>query len=178
MTESLVPHRRRTVFQGRIFAVGVESITLRCGHTLDAEILRHAGSVVLVPVTDQGDVVLVRQYRPAIGRAVWELPAGSLEPGETPQIAALRECHEEIGLIPSHIEELGGFFPTPGYSDEKMMFYRATGLRQPTDDDPAAVQDEDEDIESRAFPVQTIRQMIATGEMVDLKTVAALALIA
>ena len=174
-----MPHRSRTVFQGRILTLSVESITLPGGHKLDAEILRHPGSVVLVPVTDEGDIVLVRQYRHAIGRKIWELPAGSLKPGEVPQAAAVRECHEEIGLIPSVIEHLGGgFFPTPGYSDEKMMFYRVAGLRQPTDDDPRAVQDEDEDIESRVFPVGTIRQMIASGEMVDLKTVAALTLIA
>jgi ADP-ribose pyrophosphatase len=154
----VVPNRSRTVFHGQIFTLSVESITLPGGHKLDAEILRHPGSVVLVPVTDHGDIVLVRQYRHAIGRFVWELPAGSLKPGEVPQAAAVRECHEEIGLIPSVIEHLGGgFFPTPGYSDEKMMFYRVTGLRQPTDDDPRAVQDEDEDIESRAFPVEAIR---------------------
>jgi len=178
MTKPIVPHRSRTVFEGRIFTLSVESITLPRGDRLDAEILRHPGSVVLIPVTDRGDIVLVRQYRHAIGRSVWELPAGSLKPGEEPQAAAARECHEETGLIPSVIEYLGGFFPTPGYSDEKMTFYRATGLRQPTEHDPRAVQDEDEDIESNAFPVNTIRQMVASGEMVDLKTVAALALIA
>ncbi len=178
MTRRIVPHRSRTVFEGRIFTIRVESITLPRGDALDAEILRHPGSVVLIPVTDHGDIVLVRQYRHAIGRSVWELPAGSLKPGEEPRAAAVRECHEEIGLIPSSIEHLGGFFPTPGYSDEKMTFYRAMGLRQPTDADPRAVQDEDEDIESRAFPVDTIRQMIAAGAIVDLKTVAALRLIA
>ena len=174
----IVPRSSRTAFQGRIFTVSVESITLPGGHELDAEILRHPGSVVLIPVTEHGHIVLVRQYRHAIGRAIWELPAGSLKPGEAPQAPAVRECHEEIGLIPSVVEHLGGgVFPTPGYSDEKMMFYRATGLRQPTDDDPRAVQDEDEDIESRAFPVEAIRRMISSGDVVDLKTVAALTLI-
>ena len=165
------------MFEGRIFALSVESITLPRGNRLDAEILRHPGSVVLIPITDHGDIVLVRQYRHAIGRSVWELPAGSLKPGEEPRAAAVRECHEEIGLIPSVIEGLGGFFPTPGYSDELMTCYRVTGLRRPTDDDPRAVQDEDEDIESRAFSVHAIREMIASGEMVDLKTVAALTLV-
>jgi ADP-ribose pyrophosphatase len=178
MTRPIVPHRSRTVFEGKIFTLSVESITLPRGDRLDAEILRHPGSVVLIPVTDHGDIVLVRQYRHAVGRSVWELPAGSLKPGEEPQVAAVRECHEETGLIPSAVEHLGGFFPTPGYSDEQMTFYRATGLRQPTEHDPHAVPDEDEDIEVTAFPVDTIRQMIASGEMVDLKTVAALTLIA
>ena len=82
-------------------------------------------------MTDAGEVVLVRQYRHAIGRWAWELPAGSLKHGEDPEKAAIRECHEEIGLIPARMERLGAFFPTPGYCDEEMNFYRATGLRAP-----------------------------------------------
>jgi ADP-ribose pyrophosphatase len=178
MTDPIVPNRSQTAFTGRMFTVSIESITLPRGHTLDAEIISHPGSVVLVPVTHDGDIVLVRQYRHAIGHSVWELPAGSLKPGEQPRAGALRECHEEIGLIPTEIVCLGAFFPTPGYCDEKMTFFRMAGLRQPTDADPQAMQDEDEDIEARAFPVHTIRQMIASGDMVDMKTVAALALIA
>ena len=72
--------------------------------------------------------MLVRQYRHAIGRSAWELPAGSLKYGEDPTAAAARECHEEIGLVPASLEPLGRFFPTPGYCDEEMNFYRATGL--------------------------------------------------
>lgn len=178
MNKPIVPRQIRKVFEGRILTVNVESITLPRGERLEAEIVRHPGSVVLIPVTDRGEIVLVRQYRHAIGRSVWELPAGSLEPGEDPGAAAERECHEEIGLIPSAVERLGAFFPTPGYSDEEMAFYRATGLRAPSADDPFARQDEDEDIESRAFSVDAIRQMVASGEMTDLKTVAGLTLMA
>ena len=144
---------------------------------LEAEIIRHPGSVVLIPVTDRGEIVLVRQYRHAIGRSAWELPAGSLAHGEVPRAAAVRECHEEIGLIPASVEGLGGFFPTPGYCDEEMHFYRATGLRPPVESDPAAHQDEDEDIEAKAFSLDAIRLMIASGEIVDLKTVAGLMLL-
>lgn len=178
MNKPIVPHQIRKVFEGRIFSVIVESITLPRGERLEAEIIRHPGSVVLIPVTDSGDIVLVRQYRHAIGRLLWELPAGSLKQAEDPQAAAVRECHEEIGLIPSAVERLGAFFPTPGYCDEEMTFYRATGLRAPGKDDPAAHQDEDEAIEVRAFSVDAIRQMVASGEIVDLKTVAGLELIA
>ena len=176
MNRPVVPHEIRRVFKGRVFTVNVESITLPRGERLDAEIIRHPGSVVLVPVTDRGEVLLVRQYRHAIGRSIWELPAGSLKPGEDPQAAAVRECHEEVGLIPSSVERLGVFCPTPGYSDEKMIFYRATGLRGPAEGDPVARLDDDEDIESRAFSVDSIRRMISSGEMVDLKTVAWLTL--
>ena len=177
MNKPVVPHQIRKVFTGRIFSVNLESVTLPRGERLEAEVIRHPGSVVLIPVTDRGEIVLVRQYRHAIGRAAWELPAGSLKDGEDPQAAAVRECHEEIGLIPSSLERLGAFFPTPGYCDEEMNFYRATGLRTPAPDDPAAQQDEDEDIEAKPFSVETIRRMIASGEIVDLKTVAGLVLL-
>ena len=114
------------------------------------EVVRHPGSVVLIPVTDDGQVVLVRQYRHAIGRSAWELPAGTLEPNEDPQKAAARECHEEIGLVPARLDPLGAFYPTPGYCDEEMNFYKATGLREPGPDEKAE-QDEDEDIEKRVI---------------------------
>ncbi len=161
-----------------MFSVHVETVTLPRGNRVDIEIVKHPGSVVIIPVNDQDEVVLVRQYRPAIGQTAWELPAGTLKPGEDPQKAAVRECHEEIGLIASIVEPLGAFFPTPGYCDEKMYVYRATGLRAPGPGDPEAHQDEDEDIETRAFPVPAIAGMIAAGEIIDLKTVAGLALIA
>jgi ADP-ribose pyrophosphatase len=176
MNKPIVPHQIRKVFTGRIFSVNIESITLPHGQTLEAELIRHPGSVVLIPLTADGQIVLVRQYRHAIGRWAWEVPAGSLKPGEDPQAAAIRECHEEIGLIPSSVERLGGFFPTPGYCDEEMNFFRASGLREPAAGDPAANQDEDEDIEAKAFTVDAIRRMIASGEIVDLKTVAGLTL--
>ena len=173
----IVPQRIRKVFEGRVFTVSVESITMPRGERLEAEIVRHPGSVVLIPITDRGEIVLVRQYRHAIGRSAWELPAGSLKPGEDPRAAAVRECHEEIGLIPASLERLGAFFPTPGYCDEEMTFYRATGLRAPGDDDPVVQQDEDEDIEARAFPIDTMRHMVGSGEIIDMKTVAGLMLL-
>jgi ADP-ribose pyrophosphatase len=175
--EAIAPKDVRVVHRGRIFTVQVESITLPSGQHLDAEIVRHPGSVVIVPVTADGEILLVRQYRHAIGRSAWELPAGSLKPDESPRSAAIRECHEEIGLIPSHVEALGGFFPTPGYCDEEMHFYLATGLRVPESSDAAAHPDEDEDIETHAFSTAVLRQMIRAGEVIDLKTVAGLALV-
>ncbi|MBI4887779.1 MAG: NUDIX hydrolase [Acidobacteria bacterium] len=177
MDRPIVPTQIRKAFEGRIFTVSVESITLPRGERLEAEIVRHPGSVVLIPLTRDGEIVLVRQYRHAIGRAVWELPAGSLKHGEDPRAAALRECHEETGLVPTALELLGRFYPTPGYCDEEMHFYRATGLRPPIAGDAAVHQDEDEDIEPKAFSLAAIRQMVRSGEIVDLKTAAGLALI-
>ncbi len=177
MSEPIAARQVRTIYEGRVFTLQVESIPMPKGGEMQADIIRHPGSVVIVPVTEGGEIILVRQYRPAIGRWAWELPAGTLKPGEDEAKAAGRECQEEIGLIPSHLEKLGSFFPTPGYCDEEMNFYRATGLRQPTAEDEEAHPDEDEDIEVKAFAAAEIQRMIAAGEIIDLKTVAGLALL-
>jgi len=171
MMEPILPHEIRKAFEGRVFKVTVERITLPNGQELRAEIVRHPPSVVIVPMTHEGDVILVRQYRHAIGRWMWELPAGSLDPGESAEQGAIRECHEEIGLIPGRVERLGAFFPTPGYCDEEMIFFKATALRPPAEGEEAHA-DPDEDIEPRAFAPDELRRLIAIGEIADLKTVA------
>lgn len=173
MEQPIVPREIKTIYTGKIFTVQVETLTLPKGGEMNAEVIRHPGSVVIIPVTEVGEVVLVRQYRAPLGRWAWELPAGSLKPGEDPERAARRECHEEIGLVPARLERLGAFYPTPGYCDEEMHFYRATGLRRPHDHETAQP-DEDEDIEPKAFSVDAIRRMIVAGEVIDLKTVAGL----
>ena len=175
MDKPILPHEIRKIYEGRIFSVTVETVTLPNGHELQAEVVRHPGSVVIVPLTDEGDILLVRQYRHAIGRWVWELPAGSLKRGEDSEQAAIRECHEEVGLVPTRIERLGAFYPTPGYCDEEMVFFRATGLREPAQGDEARP-DEDEDIETKAFAPDDLRRLIEIGDVVDLKTVAGLSL--
>jgi ADP-ribose pyrophosphatase len=173
----IVPKDVQTIFQGRVFTLRVETIELPKGGELKAEIIRHPGSVVIIPITATDEIVLVRQYRPAIGRWAWELPAGSLKPGEDIERAALRECHEETGQIPSRLERLGSFYPTPGYCDELMTFYKAAGLRAPGPGDDEAHQDEDEDIEPRPFARNELRRMIESGEIIDLKTVAGLSML-
>jgi len=176
MNKPIIPREIRKVFEGRIFTVQVETITLPKGGELAVEIVRHPGSVVLIPVTASGELLLVRQYRHPIGRWVWELPAGTLKPGEDIEHAALRECHEETGTIPSRLDYMGAFYPSPGFCDEIMHFFKATGLRAPTADDEAAHQDEDEDLEPRAFSRADVEAMMKTGDIVDMKTIAALAL--
>jgi ADP-ribose pyrophosphatase len=174
MDKPIVPHQIRKVFEGRIFSVQIETVTLPKGGHFDAEVVRHPGSVVLVPVTADDRIILVCQYRHPIGRWVWELPAGSLKHGEDPESAAARECQEEIGLIPGRVEKLGSLFPTPGYCDEEMNFYRLTQLRSPGEGDAAAHADEDEDIEAKAFTIDEMHAMIGRGDIVDMKTVAAI----
>ena len=163
------PLSSRLVYEGRIFDVTVDKVALPHGRQADLEIVRHDGSVVLLPIADDGRVLLVRQYRYAVDGFLWELPAGSLEAGEDRDTAAARECHEELGLVAGGLERLLTLYPTPGFCTETMTYYRATRLRAPGPDDPPAHQDEDESIEARAFSVEEIRAMIASGEIVDLK---------
>lgn len=177
MSAPIVPKQIKKVYEGRIFTVQIETITLPKGHELEAEVVRHPGSVVLIPVMDDGRIMLVRQYRAPLGRWAWELPAGSLKKGEDVEKAAKRECQEELGLVAERLEKRGAFFPTPGYCDEEMNIFKATGLREPRDGDDDAQPDEDEDIETKTFSVDEIRSMIASGEIIDLKTVAGLALL-
>jgi ADP-ribose pyrophosphatase len=164
------------VYKGRVFSVDVEKIRLANGREHETAIVRHRPSVVLIPMEDRDHVVLVRQYRHSIRRELWELPAGSLDDGESAEAAARRECEEEIGRVPHTIERLGGFYPTPGYCDEEMIFFRVSDLREPRADSPHKP-DEDEDIQAKAFTIAEARQMMEGGEIIDLKTAYGLTLV-
>jgi len=167
---------RTTVYKGRIFQIEIDVVKLPTGHTIDMEIVRHPGSVVLLPIPEPGKIVLIRQYRYTIDRWIWELPAGSLKPGEDPDTAAARECEEEIGLAPATVTRLRGYYPTPGFCDEEMIFYRCEHLRPPAADSTAK-KDADEEIEPRTFTLDEARALVASGEIVDLKTLAGLTLL-
>ena len=164
------------VYKGRVFSVEVDKVTLSNGHLAELAIVRHRPSVVLIPVQDDGRIVMIRQYRHALERDIWELPAGNVDEGESAEAAAARECEEEIGQAPAKIERLGSFYPTPGYCDEEMIFFRVSGLRPPA---PGSTHkpDEDEDIESRAMSAADAKAMVKRGEIIDLKTAYALTLI-
>jgi ADP-ribose pyrophosphatase len=164
------------VYQGRVFSVEVDKVSLRNGRETELAIVRHSPSVVLIPVTASGEVVMIRQYRHALGRDIWELPAGNVDPGEPAEAAAARECEEEIGQVPTRIDRVGAFYPTPGYCDEEMIFFRVSGLRPPAADSPHKP-DEDEDIVATTMSAAEAKAMVARGEIVDLKTAYALSLI-
>jgi ADP-ribose pyrophosphatase len=162
------------VFAGKVFSVDRDKVRMPNGRTVTVDIVRHTKSVVLVPVPEPGKVILVRQYRYAVNAFLWELPAGSVDEGETPDAAARRECHEEIGLVPSTVVRLSAMYPTPGYCDEEMIFFRLSGLEETNEQ---AQVDEDEDIEARTFEVRDAREMIRRGEITDMKTLVGLALL-
>jgi ADP-ribose pyrophosphatase len=162
------------VFDGKVFDIDRDKVRMPNGRTVTVDVVRHPKSVVLIPVPEPGHVILIRQYRYAVNAFLWELPAGSVDEGETPEQAARRECHEEIGKVPATVVRMAAMFPTPGYCDEEMMFFRVSSLEEPTE---AAALDEDEDIEARTFELRAAREMIRRGEIVDMKTVAGLAMI-
>jgi len=162
------------VYDGRVFDVDRDRVRMPNGREVTVDVVRHSPSVVIIPVPEPGHVILIRQFRYALRRSLWEFPAGSVDAGETPEAAARRECHEEIGLVPDTIVRLAAFYPTPGYCDEEMVFFRVSGLN--ATDEQAAV-DEDEDIEPRTFPLREAREMVRRGEIVDMKTVVGLSLI-
>lgn len=165
----------RTIYEGRIFTVTVDRVRLPHGPEVDLEVVHHRGSVVMLCVPAPGEIILVRQYRYCAGRALWELPAGSLGDGEDPIEGARRECHEEVGLVPKTIRHLTTLYPTPGFCTERMLFYLCTDLVEP---DTPAHQDEDEDVEPRTFTLDEAWAMVERGEIADLKTVTALTLVA
>ncbi len=162
------------VFDGKVFEIDRDRVRMPNGREVTVDVVRHARSVVLLPVPEPGHIVLIRQYRYAVNRWLWEVPAGSVDPGEEPDEAARRECHEEIGQVPETIVRLGAFLPTPGYCNEEMIFFRLSGLTVPAE--PAAA-DEDEDIEPRTFTIPEAREMIRRGEIVDMKTIVGLGLL-
>jgi ADP-ribose pyrophosphatase len=164
------------VYKGRVFSVEVERHRFPNGREHEVAIVRHPPSVVLVPMTDDGQVILIRQYRAALQRELWELPAGSVDEGETAEAAARRECEEEIGLVPHRIERIRGLYPTPGFCDEELMFFRVSDLREPSADSDRGP-DEDEDIHVQAMTVAEARAMVARGEIIDLKTAYGLTLV-
>ena len=164
------------VFEGRVFTIEVDTRRFPDGREHQVEIVRHAASVVLIPIDADGRVILVTQYRAPIDRATWELPAGSVDAGESAEAAAARECEEEIALVPGRIERLGSWYPTPGYCDEEMIFFRCTDLQEPAPDSTAK-KDEDEDLEPRTFSLEEARRLVIEGEIVDLKTAVGLTLI-
>ena len=173
MTEpERLTHERQ--FAGKVFDVDRDRVRMPNGREVTVDVVRHPRSVVLLPIPEPGYVILIRQFRYAVNRWLWELPAGSVDEGEQPEAAAKRECHEEIGQVPDTIVRLAALYPTPGYCDEEMVFFRVSGLRVPEHE---AEKDEDEDIVVQVFSLKQAREMVRRGEIIDMKTVIGLSLI-
>jgi ADP-ribose pyrophosphatase len=175
----ILPHVRQidTVYKGRVFDITVDQLAFPDGRRVKMEVVRHRGSVVLLPMTSHDRILLVRQYRYVVDRWLWELPAGTLEPGESLDAAAVRECHEEVGKIAGHVKQLASFFPSPGFCDEVMHFFLLTDLRDRLPGEAAPHQDPDEVLSVREFTLDDARAMVKAGEIADMKTALGLTLV-
>jgi ADP-ribose pyrophosphatase len=164
-------NHRASLYRGRVFLLVRENVTLDNGATTDLEYVEHPGAAAIVPLTDTGDVVLIRQYRHALKQYIWEIPAGTLHAGEAMEACARRELTEETGLAAAGWETMGEITPVPGYSDERVHLFLARELT------PAQqALDADEVLAVHRVPLAEAVRMIERGEIRDAKTICGLLL--
>ena len=162
-------NNRVTLHQGKVFKLSRENVTLPNGVTIDLDIIRHPGASAIVPAFHNKTVLLIRQYRHAIGDFIWEVPAGTLNPNERPLECAKRELIEETGFSANMWQKLGEITPLPAYSDERIHIFLAADLV------PAKQNlDKDEMIDVHEFELDSAIEMIYRGEIQDGKTISAL----
>lgn len=165
-----MPHERivksQAIFEGKVVNLRVDTVTLGGEETYEREIILHSGAVALVPLDENGDVILVRQYRAGAERELLELPAGGLEPGEEREACARRELQEEIGFYPEVLEEMGRFWVAASYTTEAITIYLARDLR------PSHLRpDPDERITIARMPFAEALQAALSNQIVDSKTI-------
>ena len=160
---------RQIVYVGRRIRVAIDTGTAADGTPTRRDVILHPGAVVILPVLDAGRVVLLRNHRPAVGETLWEVPAGTLEPGEPLEAAARRELAEETGYTAAQWTYWGHLFASPGVLDEKLHLFFAEGLTA----GPAAPEP-DEELEAVTVPLADAVGMCLSGEIKDAKTVTAL----
>lgn len=161
---------RKHIFQGRVIDVGTEDVTLPSGTTVTLDVIRHPGAALVVPLDGEERVLLIKQWRHAAGGWLWECPAGTLNPGETPEQCARREVTEEAGVVAGKLDHAGYIFTAPGFCDEKIHIFIARDLQ------PAAGHHDDDEVITEVRPVhlEECLAMVARGEICDAKTLAGL----
>lgn len=160
----------RRIYEGRVLALRVDEVELASGHRTSYEVVEHSGGVAIVAQPTLRDVVLIRQYRPATGRSLWEVPAGKLERGEDPVDCARRELAEETGYRCSDMRRLWSFFTAPGFCSELIHLFVAEGIVAGT-----SAPEPSELIEVRAFGIDEAWRLVEKDEIPDAKTQIALA---
>lgn len=161
--------RSETLLQGRAFKVRRDYLKTPDDRETRLEIIEHGGSVVLLPIDRQGNLLFVRQYRHAAGADLLELPAGTRDEDEPFEECAAREVREETGMEASNLQKVGEFYLAPGYSTEFMAVFLATGLK-----DNALQPDDDEFLQVEKIPVKKAMEIAERGEIQDAKSLAAL----
>lgn len=158
---------RKEVYRGRTIALYCDTLQSASGKSKSWDIVVHPGAVVLVSVTDKGEIIFVKQWRRAVGKRLIELPAGTLEAGEPPETCAMRELREETGFRSGRIVPMGGFYSAPGFCTEYLHLFLALDLKP----DPLEA-DDDEKIDLLFLPLKQAEEMIQSGEICDAKTLA------
>lgn len=159
----------KTIFKGKVVTLNLETVTLPNGATVELEVVRHPGAAAIVPMKDERTVILIRQFRLAAGGYIYEIPAGKLHSGEDPRLCAERELEEEIGYRAGKIERLETFFTAPGFTDEVMHLFLATGLTKTKQN-----LDHDEVLEVIEMPLDEAIARIRDGTIRDAKTIVGL----
>ena len=167
MQETII--HTENVYYGRVVKLDLHEVRLPNGETSKREIIKHPGAVAMVALDDNQRILLVRQFRLAAGKVMLEIPAGTLEPDESPINCAERELQEETGFKPAKLESLGGIYTAPGYTTEFIHLFLATGLVSSSLD-----MDSDEFIELETFTLAEALNLVESGEINDSKTVAGL----
>lgn len=159
----------KNIYTGKVITLNIDTVMLPNGVTIDLEMVRHPGAAAIVPLKDDGTVVLIRQFRHAAGGFIYEVPAGKLHPGEDPMACAARELEEEIGCRAGTLELLSSIFTAPGFTDEVIHIYKATDMTTGQQQ-----LDRDEVLEVIEMPLQEAIDKIRTGMIRDAKTMVGL----
>jgi ADP-ribose pyrophosphatase len=163
---------KRPAWQGRRIRVAVVEVEGPDGDRFEREIVHHPGAVAMVPLHDDGTVTLIRQFRVAVGDAIWEIPAGMRDVADEPtEETAQRELAEEVGLRAGRLEDVARFHNSVGFSDEAVVIYLATDLSEVPDDRQEA---EEQHMHVERLPLETALAMVDDGRITDAKTVIAL----
>ncbi|WP_246942386.1 NUDIX hydrolase [Bacillus pinisoli] len=157
----------KTLFEGRVIDLVFEEVLLPNGKQSTREIIKHPGAVAVIPITEDGKIIMVRQFRKALERELIEIPAGKLEKGEQPELTARRELEEETGFTCKNLTHLISFYTSPGFADEIVHLYVAEGLSEKGN---KLELDEDEFVEVIALTLEEARQYIEEKKIYDAKT--------
>ncbi len=163
--------RTKTVYKGRLLHIMTGEKTLPTGYRARFEIVKHPGAALIVPFVTKDSVILLRQLRPVINSYIYELPAGTLDKGESPLKCAKREIIEETGYSAAKFTKLGEIYPVPGYSTEKIIIFKAEGLKK-----RERTPEKDEVIEQFIFDRKKIISLFRSGKIIDAKTICAFAM--
>ncbi len=159
----------KNIYTGQVVTLNIDTVKLPNGVTVDLEVVRHPGAAAMVPMKDDVTVIMIRQFRHAAGGFIYEIPAGKLHPGEDPLDCAARELEEEIGYTSRSFTLLSSIFTAPGFTDEVIHIYQATGLEKGTQQ-----LDRDEVLEVVELPLKEAIQKIEDGVIRDAKTIVGL----